>query len=195
MRWGIFTIFTLLALSIDAGLSNLLRIESLWEIRPNFCGVLAVFVALSAPRITALWGCFVIGLLLDLSIEHTTGGNRSVYLVGPYALGLLAGGRLVLRGSTMVFRRRAMTMGVMTLIALLAAQAIIVMLLVLRSRSWYPGGPIHWPADTAVGIELFRRILIAVYSGIAAVPCGWLLVRTLPLWGFQTGIHRTAVMR
>ncbi len=194
MRWGIFAIFTLLALSIDAGLSDLLRIESLWEIRPNFCGVLAVFVALSAPRITALWGCFVIGLLLDLSIEHTIGDSRGVYLVGPYALGLMAGGWLVLRGRTMVFRRRALTMGVMTLVTLLAAQAIIVMLLVLRSRSWYPGGAIHWP-DTALGIELLRRILIAVYSGIAAVPCGWLLVRTLPLWGFQTSVHRTVVMR
>ena len=194
MRWGIFGIFALLALSIDAGLSDLLRIESLWEIRPNFCGVLAVFVALSAPRVTALWGCFVIGLLLDLSIEYTTGGNRGVYLVGPYALGLLAGGWLVLRGRTIVFRRRALTFGVMTLISLLAAHTIIVILLVLRSRSWYPGGPIHWP-DNAVGIELLRRILIAVYSGIVAVPCGWLLVRTLPLWGFQTGVHRTVVMR
>ena len=194
MRLGIFAIFTLLALSIDAGLSDLLRIESLWEIRPNFCGVLAVFVALSAPRITALWGCFVIGLMLDLSIEHTTGGNRGVYLVGPYALGLLAGGWLVLRCRTMVFRRRALTIGVMTLVALLVAQAIVVMLLVLRSRSWYPGGPIHWP-DTAVGIELLRRILIAVYSGLAALPFGWLLVRTLPVWRFQTGVHRTAVMR
>ncbi len=194
MRWGIFAIFTLLVLSIDAGLSDLLRIESLWEIRPNFCAVLAVFVALSAPRVTALWGCFVIGLLVDLSIEHITAGNRGVYLVGPYALGLLAGGWLVLRGRTMVFRRRAMTIGVMTLISLLVAQAIIMMLLVLRSRSWYPGGPIHWP-DNAVGIELLRRILIAVYSGIAAVPCGWLLVRTVPLWGFQSGVHRTSVMR
>ncbi len=194
MRWGIFGIFALLALSIDAGLSDLLRIESLWEIRPNFCGVLAVFVALSAPRITALWGCFVIGLLLDLSIEHTAGVNRGVYLAGPYALGLLAGGWLVLRCRTMVFRRRALTIGVMTLLSLAVAQAVIVMLLVLRSRSWYPGGPIHWP-DTAVGIELLRRILIAVYSGIAAVPCGWLLVRTLPLWGFQSAGHRTSVMR
>ncbi len=194
MRWGIFAIFTLLALSIDAGLSDLLRIESLWEIRPNFCGVLAVFVALSAPRITALRACFVIGLLVDLSIEHTTGVNRGVYLVGPYALGLLAGGWLVLRGRTMVFRRRALTIGVMTVMSLLVAQAIIVMLLVVRSRSWYPGGPIHWP-DTAVGNELLRRILIAVYSGIVALPGGWLLVRTLPLWGFQTSVHRTVVMR
>ena len=66
MRWGVFAIFALAVLSIDAGLSDVLRIESLWEIRPNLCGVLAVFVALSAPRIAALWGCFVIGLLLDL---------------------------------------------------------------------------------------------------------------------------------
>lgn len=194
MRWGIFAIFALLVLSLDAGLSDVLRIESLWDIRPNLCGVLAVFVALSAPRIAALWGCFMIGLLLDLSIEYTTGGNRGVYLVGPYALGLLAGGWLVLRGRTMVFRRRALTIGVMTVVSLLLAQAIIMMLLVIRSRSWYPGGPIHWP-DNAVGIELLRRVLIAVYSGVAAVPGGWLLVRTLPLWGFQTGGHRTPVMR
>ena len=194
MRWGIFAIFALLALAIDAGLSDLLRIESLWDIRPNFCGVLAVFVALSAPRTSALWGCFVIGLLLDLSIQHTIGGNRGVYLVGPYALGLLAGGGLVVRGRTMVFRRRALTIGAMTLLALLVAQAIIVVLLVLRSRSWYPGGPIHWP-DTSVGVELLRRVLIALYSAVAAMPAGWLLVRTLPLWGFQTGVHRTGGMR
>ena len=194
MRWGVFAIFALAVLSIDAGLSDVLRIESLWEIRPNLCGVLAVFVALSAPRIAALWGCFVIGLLLDLSVEYTTGGNRGVFLVGPYTLGLMAGGWLVLRARTMVFRRRALTIGVMTLASLLLAQTIIVILLVLRSRSWYPGGPIHWP-DTDLGIELLRRILIAVYSGLAAVPGGWLLVRTLPLWGFQTSVHRMPVMR
>jgi cell shape-determining protein MreD len=194
VRWGVFAIFALLVLSIDEGLSDLLRIESLWYIRPNFCGVLAVFVALSAPRTVALWGCFVIGLLLDLSIEHTAGGNRGVYLVGPYALGMLSGGWMVVRGRTMVFRRRALTIGVMTLLFLLVAQVVILVLLVLRSRSWYPGGPILW-TDTSLGVELLRRILIAVYTGLAAMPAGWLLVRTLPLWGFQTSVHRTGGMR
>lgn len=194
MRWGVFAIVALLVLAIDAGLSDVLRIESLWDVRPNFSSALAVFIALSAPRTAALWACFVIGLLLDLTIEHTAAGGRSVYLVGPYALGLLAGGWLVIRGRTMVFRRRALTIGVMTMLCLLVAQVVIVVLLVLRSRSWYPGGAIDWPG-TSVGIELLRRILIALYSGVAALPAGWLLVRTLSLWGFQTAVHRTPVMR
>ena len=194
MRWGVFLIFALIGIAIDGGLLDVLRIESLWEIRPSFCAVLAVFMALSAPRITALWGCFALGLLLDLSTPYTADGNRIVWLVGPYALGLLAGGWLVVRGRTMVFRRRAMTIGVLTLGFLLVAQAIIVVLLVLRSRGWYPGGPVHW-TDVSLGIEVLRRILIAMYSGLFGVPAGWLLVRTLPLWGFQTSIHRTALMR
>jgi hypothetical protein len=194
VRWGVFLIFALIGIAVDGGLLDVLRIESLWDIRPSFCAVLAVFMALSAPRITALWGCFALGLLLDLSTPYTADGNRIVWLVGPYALGLLAGGWLVVRGRTMVFRRRALTIGVMTLGFLLVAQGIIVVLLVLRSRGWYPGGPVHW-TDVSLGIEVLRRILIAMYSGLFGVPAGWLLVRTLPLWGFQTSMHRTALMR
>ena len=194
MRWGVFIIFALIGIAIDGGLVDVLRIESLWDVRPSFCAVLAVFVALSAPRLAALWGCFVLDLLLDLSTPYTADGNRIVWLVGPYALGLLAGGWLVVRGRTMVFRRRALTIGVMTVGCLLVAQAVIVVLLVLRSRGWYPGGPVHW-TDFSLGIEVLRRILVALYSGLFGVPAGWLLVRTLPLWGMQTSVHRTAVMR
>lgn len=194
MRWGVFIIFALIGIAIDGGLLDVLRIESLWDVRPSFCAVLAVFVALSAPRLAALWGCFVLGLLLDLSTPYTADGNRIVWLVGPYALGLLAGGWLVVRGRTMVFRRRALTIGVMTVGCLLVAQAVIVVLLVLRSRGWYPGGPVHW-TDFSLGIEVLRRILVALYSGLFGVPAGWLLIRTLPLWGFQTSGHRRVVMR
>ncbi len=194
MRWVVFLIFALIGVAIDGGLLDVLRIESLWDVRPSFCAVLAVFIALSAPRLTALWGCFALGLLLDLSTPYTADGNRMVWLVGPYALGLLAGGWLVVRGRTIVFRRRALTIGVMTLGCLLVAQVIIVVLLMLRSRGWYPGGPVHW-TDLSLGIEVLRRILIALYSGLFGVPAGWLLVRTLPLWGMQTSVHRTAVMR
>ena len=114
--------------------------------------------------------------------------------MGPYTLGFLAAGWMVVRGRTMVFRRRPLTIGVMTLGCVLLAQAIVLAVLVLRSAGWYPGGVIHW-TDTTLGVEVFRRVLIAVYSGLFGIPAGWMLVRTIPLWGFQTGSHRMALMR
>ena len=134
------------------------------------------------------------GMAIDLTSQHSVGGNRVVYLVGPHTLGFLAAGWMVVRGRTMVFRRRPLTIGVMTLGCVLIAQVIILVVLVVRSAEWYPGGVIHW-TDTTLGIEVLRRTLIAVYSGLFAIPAGWLLVRTIPLWGFQAVSHRTPMMR
>ena len=184
MRWTIFLAFAVLGLVFDLGLGEVLRIDKLWQIRPSLCGVLAVFVALSAPRTSALWACFVLGLLLDLSYQVTLADNRVVHLIGPYALGYVAGGWLVMRARTMVFRRRALTVGVMTVLCLLAVHVVVVVLFALRSRSWYPGGPVYW-TQTTVPVELLRRLLIAIYSGLFAIPVGWLLVRSMPLWGFE----------
>ncbi|MHC4219084.1 MAG: rod shape-determining protein MreD [Planctomycetota bacterium] len=120
MRWVVFIVFALLGLVFDTGLNEVLRIEKLGNIRPGLCGVVAVFVALSAPRTTALWACLVLGLLLDLSHPLTVAENRVVYLIGPYALGFALGGWLVIAGRAMVFRRRPLTIGVMTVLCLLA---------------------------------------------------------------------------
>ncbi len=194
MRWAVFLIFAVIGIVFDAGFGDVFRVEGLWNIRPSLCAVLVVFVALSAPRTLALWACFVLGLLVDLSSQHTAGGNRIVYLVGPHTLGFLAAGWMVVRGRTMVFRRRPLTIGVMTLGCVLVAQAIVLTVMVLRSGGWYPGGVIHW-TDTTLGVEVLRRVLIAVYSALFAIPAGWLLVRTIPLWGFQAVSHRSPMMR
>ena len=194
MRWVVFLIFAVFGIVFDAGFGDVFRIEGLWNIRPSLTAVLVVFVALSAPRTMALWACFVLGLLIDLSSQHSADGNRIVYLVGPHTLGFFAAGWMVVRGRTMVFRRRPLTIGVMTLGCVLMAQAIVLVVLVVRSAGWYPGGVIYW-TDTTLGVEVLRRILIAVYSGLFAIPAGWLLVRTIPLWGFQSVSHRTPVMR
>lgn len=194
MRWAVFLIFAVAGIVFDAGFGDVLRVDGLWSIRPSLSAVLVVFVALSAPRTMALWACFVLGLLIDLSSQHSAGGNRIVYLVGPHALGFLAAGWMVVRARTMVFRRRPLTIGVMTLGCVLTAQAIVLAVLVLRSSGWYPGGVIYW-TDTTLGVEVLRRILIAVYSGLFAIPAGWVLVRTMPLWGFQAVSHRSAMMR
>ena len=92
MRWVVFAVLAVVGLIFDTGLSDVMRIEKLGHIRPSLCAVVAVFVALSAPRTAALWACFVLGLLLDLSHPLTVAENRVAYLIGPSALGYLFGG-------------------------------------------------------------------------------------------------------
>lgn len=188
MRWAIFGIFAALGLVFDAGMASALALETIWNIRPSLCAVLGVFIALSAPRGAALWACFVLGLLLDLSEPLTMPGDRVLHLVGPYTLGFVAGGWLIVGGRTMVFRQRPLTVGVMTVLFLLVVHAVAVMLYVVRT--WYPGGPVYW-TDVSTAVAILRRILIAAYSGVVALPLGWLLLRSMPLWGFQTITHRS----
>ncbi|MHC4082192.1 MAG: hypothetical protein ACYS15_19580 [Planctomycetota bacterium] len=194
MRWIVFVVAAVIGVVFDTGLNEVLRIEKLGHARPSLCAVVAVFVALSAPRTAALWACFVLGLLLDLSHPLTVAENRGVYLIGPYALGYLVGGWLVVSARAMVFRRRPLTIGVMTVACLLAAQLVAVGFYVLRSRQWYPGEPIFW-TETSVWAELGVRLLAVLYSGLFAVPIGWLLVQTIGLWGFQTAPHRPQPIR
>jgi rod shape-determining protein MreD len=194
VRWIVFVVAALIGVVFDTGLSEVLRIEKLGHIRPSLCAVVAVFVALSAPRTAALWACFVLGLLLDLSHPVTVAENRVTYLIGPYALGYLVGGWLVVSGRAMVFRRRPLTIGVMTVLCLGAAQLVAVGFYVLRSRQWYPGEPIFW-TETSAWAELGVRLLTVLYSGLLAVPVGWLLVQTIGLWGFQTVPHRSQAIR
>jgi rod shape-determining protein MreD len=194
MRWVVFAVFAVVGLVFDTGLSEVLRIEKLGNIRPSLCAVIAVFVALSAPRTAALWACLLLGVLLDLAQPLTVAENRVVYLVGPYALGYLLGGWLVITSRAMVFRRRPLTIGVMTVLLLVAAQVLAVTIYVLRAQAWYPGQAIVW-TDTSTLPEIGRRLLAAVYSGVLAVPAGWLLVQTIGLWGFQTVTHRPPTIR
>jgi len=194
VRWIVFAVAALVGLVFDTGLSEVLRIEKLGHVRPSLCAVLAVFVALSAPRTAALWACLVLGLLLDLAHPLTVAENRVVYLIGPHALGYLVGGWLVVSGRPMVFRRRALTIGVMTVLCLLAAQLVAVGLYALRAQAWYPGPAIFW-TDSSAMAELGVRLLAVVYSGLLAIPVGWLLVQTIGLWGFPASPHRPQTIR
>jgi rod shape-determining protein MreD len=194
MRWIVFVVFALVGLVFDTGFSEVLRIEKLGHVRPSLCAVVAVFVALSAPRTAALWACLILGLLLDLSHPLTIAENRVVYLIGPFALGYSLGGWLVLAGRPMVFRRRPLTIGVMTVGYLLAAQVVAVSLYLIRGQGWYPGPALFWTDTTALA-ELGVRLLGVLYSGLLAIPVGWLLVQTIGLWGFQMAPHRPQAIR
>lgn len=177
MRWSVFAVAGFLAVVIQLSLRNALTLHELWGISPDVTACVVVFIALFAQRSAALWGAWMIGTLLDLAPQSS---GTSAHVVGIYALGYTAGAYAILQMRTMVFRRRAITIGFLTVVCVLASSLIAVMLLAIRS--WYPG-ELHY----APLADLGRRVLIALYSGIVAIPLGWLLGFTLPLWGFQSG--------
>lgn len=177
MRWPIFAIFAFAAIVAQLSVRNVLTLYALNGISPDLVAALAVFIALFANRSAALWACFILGVLIDLLAPAA--GAAAFKVIGPHALGYAAGGYLVLQLRTMVFRRRAITIGFLTVLALIAAALVMVMLLTIRS--WYPQAAPYGPLS-----ELGRHALMAVYSGVVAIPVGWLLARTLPLWGFSS---------
>ncbi len=187
MNWVVFAVTALVALVVDQtplldGLA--LDRDGAGRIKPVLCATVAVFIALAAPRALALWACLLLGLLMDLSTPVALPGHPVgiVYLIGPQALGYAAGAWLVLNGRAMLFRQKPLTVGVMTFAFLVLAGVVAVV--VYQVRSWYPGPQIIW-TDAGPWSELGRRLLSAIYTGLFAIPVGWLLVRSTPIWGFE----------
>jgi cell shape-determining protein MreD len=185
VRWPVFIIAMFLVLVFDAALAPALAIDSQgMNIRPGASAALAVFVALSAPRLTAMWACLILGLMLDFANLISLGGTNEVCIPGPYALGYVFSGYFICQLRSSVFRRRALTIGVLSVGFAFAAAVVVVSCSVIRG--WLPGPTLYWTAGTARG-ELLRQFFCALYSGLLAWPLGWLLIRTSALWGFQSG--------
>lgn len=189
MRWPVFLVFAFIALALDSSFMAILTLEGLGSIAPYIAIPLAVYVCLFAARLSALAACLLLGVLMDLTIPPP--GGDVVYVIGPYGLGLLFGGYLVLQMRTMVFRQRAVTIGVLSFAATIATA--IVMIAIYMIRSWY-GEDVTYPIHNSAAWELFRHIGIAIYTGLIAVPLGWLLLATYPLWGFQAYHSRRIIV-
>lgn len=184
MRWAVFLVAAVSAVVLDVSFLDGMAPDSAREIRPSITAALAVFLTLCAPRMPALWACFLLGLALDLSLPSARSGGEVVYLVGPHTLGYVAAGYLVVRSRPVLFRQRALTIGVVTLGFVVVVNMTAILLDAVRSL--HPGESFGW-TGRAVGI----RLLVAIYSGVVAVPVGWGLVKSIPLWGFAvTGPKR-----
>lgn len=184
MRLGVFIIFLVVAIVADTRFMEVFRIG---PVVPSIAGTLAVYLVLSAPRQTALWSCLALGLLLDFSDAAMFEGIHPYHLLGPYTLGFLFGANLVLPLRAMVFSRNPLTFGLLTFCFLIAVT--IVYLALWQVRGFYEGSPAPW-GEVGVFSEFGRRVLWALYSGVIAVPFGWMLVRTSPLWGFTASVVR-----
>lgn len=193
MRWPVFLIAAFLFLALDSGFMGLLTLHRMGGIAPHIVFALVVFICLFANKLSALWACLVLGVLMDITLPPrgagglAFGAGQTVNLIGPHALGALLAGYCIVQMRTMVFRQRALTIGVLTTAATFIAGLVAIALYIIRS--WY-GEPITYPTEGSAFAEIFRHMGIALYSGLVAIPVGWILLRTLPVWGFQSTLSR-----
>lgn len=179
MRWTVFLVAGFVVIVLQLSLREVLTLHSVGEVKPDLVACLATFIALFAQRGAALWACWLLGLAMDLAPSK---GETEWHLIGPNALGYVFGGYLVLQLRAMVFRRRAVTTGFLTLLFVLAAGIIATFLLTVRH--WYiPDTPLY---RSPLG-ELWQVCKVALYSGIVGIPFGWLLQLTIVMWNFHGG--------
>lgn len=187
MRWIVFIVASCLAVALDMGLSGAMTLRTLGFITPSFAGCLVAWIALFGRADCVLWGAWILGVLTDLT-PGSMEGSQLVFIVGPHALGFPLGAWLVLTIRSMVFRQRVLTVSLCTMLCVLCSG--FVMTAIGLVRYWLPfaGGEV---VPFGLG-ELFTTLGDSIFSGVLAIPVGWLLFQLMPLWRFDYGVGRRA---
>jgi cell shape-determining protein MreD len=171
MNWPVFALFAYVAAALDLGLGSLPVVGE-----ASFILILAVFVGLNAPGSVVAWALLILGLLVDLQ----PGPVHGAVLLGPGALGFLAGAYAVLQLRTLLFRESVMTLAVMVLAVGVFVQLVMVALLTMRGLPMIAEPIAGWNAAD----QLAHRFMQLLYTAALSVPVGWVLIRSRPLWGF-----------
>lgn len=180
MRWPIFAIFAYVALALNQSVNLLLHIPTWWgDVSPDFVLILAAFIGLWASPNAVLWGCFLLGLFVDLNPHTGTDEASLQIIVGPAALGYLFGGYAMIQFRGLLHRDSPLAIGVLTFGSGIFIYLVIMAVLVLHGLiqqplpGWDPPG------------QLVYRFFMLLYSAVVALPVAWLLVRSQWLWGFD----------
>ena len=185
MNIGIFFLALFFCVSLDSGL---MPVISFFQLSPSTTATLVVFVALFAPRSTALWAGMAAGLLMDLSIPAAAAGDQSLIVPGPYAIGFLFGTQLVLLLRSMVFRRNPIAVGLLTTPFLIAVSLAWMAIWLVRGLD--PESILPWSGGHA-GTQILSRLGWALQSGVVGIAVGWLLLFSWPIWRFdQSSLRR-----
>lgn len=178
LNWPLFVLVAWILFGLELGLRPALRLGPT-EIAPSFVVPLLVFVALSAPSGVVCWTALALGLVTDLTnIVPTRDGGPSVTIVGPYALGYLLAGQLVLTLRSMMIRRNPFTMAFLAVLATALAEIVVICLFTIR-RAY--GDPVVWDALH----ELTMRLGTALVTGLT----GLVLALLLNPLGQALGLH------
>ncbi len=188
MRTWTFILFAYLALAVQIGLGPLWVLNWMGGVQPSLVLPLAVFVALWAPPMRALWACLVLGLLVDLTQPLAVQGTmQDAVIIGPYGLSYLLAGWLALKARALVFRDSYISIAALVFLLGLVVHLLAVAILNLRSIHlpiipWLAGSRIPgWNTPD----QLMARFLEVLYSAIVALPVGAVLVRSIKWWAFE----------
>ena len=174
----VFFAAMLSALVLDASFLSVLEVGG---VRPSALMVLVVFVCLCAEPVSAQWAAIISGFAVDLSGPVVWGGSQTLYLVGPNLLGFAFGAQLMLALRGALLKRSALAIAVAT--ALFAGAWSLTVVAVWSARVWVVGPPVPWGDGSALS-SLWMMFRSGLVSAGMAIPLGWLLVRSLPAWGF-----------
>ena len=188
LRWSIFAVFAYLALVLQSAVPVLLEVRA-WDARPepSVVLVLMVFIAMGAPQTIALWAALILGFLVDMTsplpIVTTMQEMRDIALPGPFTLGYVTGAYAVIQIRGMAFRDSPFALAIMVFAAGLFVHLVAVSLISFRGLPIHPADAIpNWHAAD----ELVAAFFNLLYSAILAIPIGFLLIKSDPLWGFPS---------
>lgn len=174
MNWLTFTILAYLACALQ------IVLKPVWMIgdsEPMLALILLVFIALQAPAIHVAWAAIVLGLLADsLPFQHEDG------LIGPWALGFLVAGYAMVQLRNLLFRDSMFTIAIMTLVAGVFALLFATALQLLRG---VPALNNEMVEGFSAANRLYYGFGTLLYTAAVAIPVGFLLLRSKPIWGFS----------
>ena len=157
MRWILYFILAYLALAIQVGAGPYLR----WQgAPPNLVLLVAIFIAVNAPKDAALLGCFSLGAMQDLLTQTP---------LGVYALSYGLVGMFVVSTQQLVYRAHPLTHFSLALIGGFLTGAVL-----------FIHGLIHRP-----GPNVSTLLTTTIYTAILAPVAIGLLDRAKRPFAFQ----------
>lgn len=157
MRWLSWFILAYLALGLQSGLGSYIT----WEgVPPNLVLIAVIFVALNAPRESALLGSYVMGLMQDALTQQP---------LGTYALSYGLVTLLVQTTQPVIYREHPLTHVSMTL----GGAAVSSLVLFMQGMIWPPRQP---------AMDL---VICGLYTTALAPLILWLLQKAKWMFAFQ----------
>ncbi|MGP1309494.1 MAG: hypothetical protein ACTS27_04775 [Phycisphaerales bacterium] len=176
MNWIAFALAAWLALGAELGLKPALALGST-SVAPSFAFILLAFVAMWAPPVAVYTAALIVGAVLDLTHPPATdGGLSSVVVIGPYALGCLAGCYAAVTARGVLIKQNPLSFAFLALVLTLVAHAVVLTL--LRVRASYDDLAVAFTSEVGV------RLSSTLYTAVVALLVGPLLRLLIPLFGF-----------